>query len=87
MFTNLNSLAFFCGVGAFYAQQTDQHNLFLGFVAAAVGLILLNARNENLYRDNLERTDEMYRHIDSVRDSLDADIRSTRDSRSSNFNK
>jgi len=78
MFTNLNSLAFFCGVGAFYAQQTDQQNLFLGLVAATVGLIVMNYRSEISYRDSNERTDELYRHIDSVRDSLDQDIRDIR---------
>ena len=83
MFTSPNSLAFFCGVGAFYAQQTDQHNLFLGLVAATVGLIILGNRNEISYRDSNERTDELYSHIDSVRDSLDRDIQDIR----SNCNK
>lgn len=83
MFTSTNSLAFFCGVGAFYAQQTDQHNLFLGLVAATVGLIILGNRNEISYRDSNERADELYRHIDSVRDSLDRDIQDIR----SNCNK
>lgn len=87
MFTSFNSLSFFCGVGAFYAYQTDQQNLFLGLVAATILFIIMYYRTEISYRDNQERIDELYRHIDSVRDSLDADIRSTRDSRTSTFNK
>lgn len=79
MFTNLTSLAFFCGLGAFYAQQTDQHNLFLGFIAATVGLILLNHRDEISYRDRREVEDSLYRHVDSVKDSLSDDINSVAD--------
>lgn len=74
MFTNLNNLAFFCGVGAFYAQQTDQHNLFLGLVAATVGLIVLNFREESSFRSRNEREDLLYRRIDDVERRIDNDL-------------
>ena len=79
MFTNLTSLAFFCGLGAFYAQQTDQHNLFLGFIAAVIGLLILNYRDEISYRDRRESEDSLYRYIDSAKDSLSDDITNVRD--------
>ena len=74
MFTNLTSLAFFCGVGAFYAQQTDQHNLFLGLVAATVGLVVLNFREEISYRDRNDREDQLYRRIEDAEKRIDQDI-------------
>lgn len=75
MFTSFNSLAFFCGVGAFYAYQTDQQSLFLGFIAAVIGLLILGNQDEIQYRNRRETEDDIYRRIDECEKNLTNDIR------------
>ena len=78
MFTNLHSLAFFCGLGAFYAQQTEQQNLLLGFGVVAFILVLVQASLDSARRDRWQLEDSMYNRIDEVDRNLRQDLRDIR---------
>jgi hypothetical protein len=78
MFTNLHSLAFFCGVGAFYAQQTEQQNLLLGFGVLAFILVLVQSSLDSARRDRWQFEDSMHNRIDEVDRNLREDIREIR---------
>jgi len=73
----ITNLAVLCGVGAFYAQQTDQDNWFVGFLVASAVLIIADLRKTNA---ELEKTieqqhqttdqDELWRRMDVMNEDL-----------------
>lgn len=78
MFSSMSSLAFFCGVAAFYAQQTDQQNLFLAFVAAAFFFVVQHYRSEIAWRDRETREDMFHNRLDEVEKNLREEMKDLR---------
>jgi len=75
MFSSMSSLAFFCGVAAFYAQQTDQQNLFFGFAAAAVLFVIQHYRSEIAWRDRETREDMFHNRLEEVEKNFREEIK------------
>jgi len=84
--TEVNTLGFLTASGAFYAQQTDQANLFMGLIIATGIILVYRFRKETIEaQNNLEererdaRHDELWTQISKIEDQVHDEISKIRD--------
>ena len=84
--TEVNTLGFLTASGAFYAQQTDQANLFMGLIIATGIILVYRFRKEAIEaQNNLEEVErsawqaELWNEISKVETEVHDEISKIRD--------